>query len=63
MRSTSWPKSIAPPVFAAPVKRYADAAGRQIADTQRYAADLLGDGKARSVRPFPGGIRPEGGKP
>jgi len=54
---------IALAVFAAPVKRYADAAGRQIADTQRYAADLLGDGKARSVRPFPGGIRPEGGKP
>lgn len=50
-------------VFAAPVKRFTDAAARQIADTPRYAARVLGDPAADTVRPYPAGIRPGGGRP
>jgi multicomponent K+:H+ antiporter subunit D len=54
---------IALAVFAAPVKRFTDAAARQIADTPRYAARVLGDPGADTARPYPGGIRAGGGKP
>jgi multicomponent K+:H+ antiporter subunit D len=45
-------------VFAAPVKRFADAAARQLADTPTYAARVLGDARGATARPLrPGGPR------
>jgi multicomponent K+:H+ antiporter subunit D len=49
---------IALAAFAAPVKRFADEAARQIADTSRYAARVLGDAPDPRARPLrPGGPR------
>jgi multicomponent K+:H+ antiporter subunit D len=48
--------SVALAVFAAPVQRYADAAGRQITDMRAYTVRVLGDAPADAVRPFPEGI-------
>jgi multicomponent K+:H+ antiporter subunit D len=40
-------------VFAAPIKAFANATARQIADTPRYAARALGDAQAETVRRLP----------
>jgi multicomponent K+:H+ antiporter subunit D len=45
-------------VFAAPVKRYADATARQLADWRLYAPAVLRESGPRSVRPLPPGPRP-----
>jgi multicomponent K+:H+ antiporter subunit D len=50
-------------VFADPVKQFTDAAANQIAETPGYAARVLGDAAADTVRRFPEGIRDTGGKP
>jgi multicomponent K+:H+ antiporter subunit D len=50
-------------VFAAPVKRYTDAAARQLGDRGKYATAVLGDPAAGTTRPFPAGVRTSGARP
>jgi multicomponent K+:H+ antiporter subunit D len=50
-------------LFAEPVKRYADAAARQLGDRGQYAAAVLRDPAASTTRPFPAGVRLEGARP
>jgi multicomponent K+:H+ antiporter subunit D len=45
-------------IFAAPVQRYTDATARQLADWQRYAAQVLQESGPRSARPFPPEAKP-----
>ena len=54
---------IALAAFAEPVKQYADAAARQLGDRARYATAVLGGPHPATTRPFPAGVRPNGGKP
>ena len=54
---------IALAMFAAPVKRYADAAARQLGDRGQYATAVLGDPAAAATRPFPTGVRTDGARP
>jgi multicomponent K+:H+ antiporter subunit D len=50
-------------MFAAPVKRYTDAAARQLGDRGEYATAVLGDPVAATTRPFPAGVRTDGVRP
>jgi multicomponent K+:H+ antiporter subunit D len=45
-------------VFAAPAKRYLDAAAAQLADRRLYATEVLGTPAPRTTRPFPPETRP-----
>ncbi len=54
---------IALATFAEPVKRYADAAARQLGDRGQYATAVLGDPSAATTRPFPAGVRTQGTRP
>jgi multicomponent K+:H+ antiporter subunit D len=50
-------------LFAAPVKRYTDAAARQLGDRGQYGAAVLGEPAAATTRPFPAGVRTDGVRP
>jgi multicomponent K+:H+ antiporter subunit D len=50
-------------MFAGPVQRYTDAAARQLGDRGQYGAAVLGAPAAATTRPFPAGVRTDGGRP
>ncbi len=49
---------IALAMFAEPVKRYTDAAARQLGDRGGYATAVLGGAAPATTRPYPAGARP-----